>query len=145
MAKLTAKQEQFSHLLANGMSQTDAYKNAYNAESMSEQVIWNEASKLANHHEVSIRVSEIQADIRKELKVTAESITKELEEARMVAAAKEQGAAMVSASMGKAKLHGLLVDNVVVKDELRDKVRAIAESQDANEAAQRYADSLKEL
>jgi phage terminase small subunit len=43
--------------------------------------------------------------------VTVESLTKELDEARLHALKDEKGAsAAVAAIMGKAKLHGLLVD-----------------------------------
>jgi hypothetical protein len=39
-----------------------------------------------------------------------DSLTAELEEARSVAMAEKQASAAVSATMGKAKLHGLVVD-----------------------------------
>ena len=47
--------------------------------------------------------------------MTVESLTIELEEARALAKAEGQGAAMVAASNGKAKLHGLLIDKTEVK------------------------------
>ena len=110
MANLTAKQEQFAHLVANGMAYNAAYREAYNPDTMSEKHVNNKASELANRGDIGGRIAQIQADIREKLMVSKESVTRELEEARLVAAAKEQGAAMVSASMGKAKLHGLLVE-----------------------------------
>ena len=57
---LTAKQEKFVRNLIQGMSQREAYKNSYDAENMSDKVIDNEASKLFNSHEISVRYKELQ-------------------------------------------------------------------------------------
>lgn len=57
---LTAKQEKFVRNLVKGMSQREAYKNSYDAENMSDKVIDNEASKLFNSHEISMRYKELQ-------------------------------------------------------------------------------------
>ena len=57
---LTPKQEKFVRNLIQGMSQREAYKNSYDAENMSDKVIDNEASKLFNSHEISIRYKELQ-------------------------------------------------------------------------------------
>jgi phage terminase small subunit len=42
--------------------------------------------------------------------VTIHSLTDELEEARAIAIAEKQSSAAVTATLGKAKLHGLLID-----------------------------------
>ena len=57
---LTPKQEKFVRNLIKGMSQREAYKNSYDAENMSDKVIDNEASKLFNSHEISVRYKELQ-------------------------------------------------------------------------------------
>jgi hypothetical protein len=69
--------------------------------------------------------------------VSVDSLTQELEEARKLAMSDEKGAsAAVSAIMGKAKLHGLLIDKkqltgedgkpLIPEDSPRERARAIA-------------------
>ena len=53
------------------------------------------------------RVAELQSKAAERTVVTIEALTAELEEAREVAKKEGQGSAMVAATMGKAKLHGL--------------------------------------
>ena len=56
---LTAKQEQFVQNIIEGMSQADAYRNAYNAKRMSDNAIYREASLLMSNPKVAQRLSEI--------------------------------------------------------------------------------------
>ena len=58
--KLTAKQEAFCQAIADGMTQADAYRAAYNAEKMSDKVIWVKASELMANGDVSVRVAELK-------------------------------------------------------------------------------------
>lgn len=69
---LTAKQEKFVRNLIKGMSQREAYKNSYDAENMSDKVIDNEASKLFNSREISIRYKELQDSLDKHTIMTAQ-------------------------------------------------------------------------
>ena len=69
---LTAKQEKFVRNLVQGMSQREAYKNSYDAENMSDKVIDNEASKLFNSHEISMRYKELQDRLDKHTIMTAQ-------------------------------------------------------------------------
>lgn len=85
------------------------------------------ASRLNAKEHIQARIEELQSEIREELGVTVESIVEELEEARIHALKDEKGAsAAVSASMGKAKVSGLLVD----KTELTGKDGAAIEVDD---------------
>jgi hypothetical protein len=70
-------------------------------------------------------VEKLQQEHRERHSVTVDSLTQELEEARLVATAEGQGAAMTSATMGKAKLHGLLVDKNEIKADLNVQVSKI--------------------
>lgn len=54
--KMTAKQERFADNLIKGMTQSGAYREAYDAENMSDKAVWNEASLLAGHPGVAVRV-----------------------------------------------------------------------------------------
>ena len=59
--KLTAKQEKFAQCLADGMTQADAYRSAYNASKMKPETIWSKASELMADGKVTARVTELRA------------------------------------------------------------------------------------
>lgn len=58
---ITGKQERFARRLADGDTQSDAYRSVYSAGSMNEATVWSEASRLARHPEVAARVAELKA------------------------------------------------------------------------------------
>lgn len=68
------------------------------------------AKELLDNGKIAARIKVLQQRQVKRHDVTMDSITEELEEARGIAKITLQPSAMVSASLGKAKLHGLLVD-----------------------------------
>jgi len=53
---LTAKQAKFAANLAEGMSQAEAYRNAYDAENMAPETIHSHASRMAARDKVRTRV-----------------------------------------------------------------------------------------
>lgn len=57
---LTDKQEKFCLNIVNGMTQADAYRDAYDAENMADDTIYAEASKLMDNHKVATRVQELR-------------------------------------------------------------------------------------
>ena len=113
--KLTVKQEGFVQDVFTGIYLAQAYRNNYNTENMADKTVWEAASRLMADSKVTARLIELQEVASERNQVTVKSITDELEEARMVAAGEAQGAAMTAASMGKAKVNGLLVDKVDAK------------------------------
>jgi hypothetical protein len=93
---------------------------------------------------VAARLRELQERTAAKAEVTRDSILAELEEARVMAKKNGQPAAAVSASMGKAKLVGLVVDRKEVgapgefadledmtSDELREHFAALVRSLEA--------------
>ena len=56
---LTAKQEKFVQNIVNGMTQVDAYKDAYSANKMSDNAIYREASLLMKNPKVAQRHKEL--------------------------------------------------------------------------------------
>ena len=56
---LTPKQEKFIQNIVSGMSQRQAYKDAYNAENMTDESIDVEACKLFNDTKISLRYQEL--------------------------------------------------------------------------------------
>lgn len=111
MAKLTEKQEAACQAYIEcGGNQSEAYRQAYDAENMKPETIWSKASELFANGKVAARVLELQAGHAERHNVTVDTITKELEENRAVGLAEGQSAAMTAATMGKAKIHGLVTD-----------------------------------
>ena len=108
---LTAKQEAaVQAYIENGGNKSDAYRSAYNAENMQDTTINVKACELFKKGNVAVRVLELQEEHRQRHNVTVDTLTQELDEARDVAKEESQPAAMTGATMGKAKLHGLISD-----------------------------------
>lgn len=113
---LTPKQEAFALAYVETGNASEAYRRAYNAVNMKPEVIANKASALLKRGDVRVRVEMAQAKAIERHETTVDDILRELEEARALAAGgdKPQPAAMVAASMGKAKLLGMLTDKTEV-------------------------------
>ena len=112
VSKITAKQEAFSLAYVETGNASEAYRRAYDVRPDTKpESIWREACRILASEIVAARVMELQDAARERAMVTVHGLTAELEEARLLAMTDEKGAsAAVSAIMGKAKLHGLLVD-----------------------------------
>jgi len=107
----TSKQESAAQrYVENGGNRSEAYRHAYDAENMSEKAMFVEASRLFQNPVVALKVLELQAEHRERHKVTVDTITTELDEAKKLAKDEKQPAAMTGAIMGKAKIHGLVTD-----------------------------------
>lgn len=99
-----ARHERFVHLLFEGKSADKAYVEAgYKANR-------HNAAALAREEHIATRLAELQSKVAERTLVTVQSLTDELEEARAIAVAEKQSSAAVAATMGKAKLHGLLIE-----------------------------------
>lgn len=124
MPKLTPKQERFVQEYFKTSNQRKSYQHAYNAEGMSDNAVDREACLLLKNPKVAQRLAEMQERVAKKAEVTVETISDMLDQAFAKAAQDDKGsAAMVAAAMGKAKLHGLIVE----KKEDVTKRRASAE------------------
>ena len=74
---------------------------------MSINTIHVKACELKKTDKVTVRIQELEAEHRERHNMTVDDLIKELEEARQMGADTESASAMVSATMGKAKLLGL--------------------------------------
>jgi len=94
---------------------------AYNAKKMANASINVNACNLLKNTNVALRVEELQAEAVKRNAITVDDLIRELEEARDAAlsAPTIQTSAAVAATMGKAKLLGLLTDKVAATVETR--------------------------
>ncbi len=70
--KLTPKQERFIQNIVSGMSQRQAYKDAYNAENMANDTIDNKACKLFNSDKIRARYEELIKMLDNKAILTAE-------------------------------------------------------------------------
>lgn len=74
--KLTARQEKFCQGIADGLSQSDAYRGAYNTGKMSVKTIWEYASRLADNSKVIARLRELRDSLaEKQLWTREKSVT----------------------------------------------------------------------
>ena len=60
---LTSKQESFAQAVADGLTQSDAYRQAYDAENMKAEAIWVKASELAANGNVTVRIQELREQV----------------------------------------------------------------------------------
>ncbi len=112
---LTPKQEVACQAYVETGNKSEAYRRAYNTENMKEETIWRKAVELFANGKVAARLNALRAEHRRAHDVTIKSLTEQLEEARALAMANGQAGAAVQAIMGKAKLHGLLIDKREVR------------------------------
>src|SRR5215217_2081989 len=104
----TARHEAFAQNVASGMALVEAYEQAgYDRND-------GNAARLKGNDRVTARIRELQDEAKERTLVTIQALTAELEEARQLALEVSNPSAAVSATMGKAKLNGLLVDKAEV-------------------------------
>lgn len=75
---LTPKREKFVQNLISGMSQREAYRNAYDASRMKDATIDRRASELAQNGEIRARLTELQAEFTERALYTREQAVKDL-------------------------------------------------------------------
>lgn len=115
-SKLTPKQERFAQVYVETSNASEAYRQAYDVQPDTLPTsIWVNASKTLSDAKVAQRVMELQETNRDKHSVTVESIAAEYEEARFLGKTEKQASAMVSATTGKAKLYGLIIDKADTK------------------------------
>ncbi|OTU22115.1 terminase small subunit [Acinetobacter pittii] len=107
--KLTPKQENFCQLFIELGNASEAYRQAYDADSMNENTVNREAKRLLDNPKIATRLELIRKEHQTRHNLTVDDLLQELEEARKAAFEGErvQVSAAVAATMGKAKLLGL--------------------------------------
>lgn len=108
MKKMTPKQEAFAQLVAGGVNQSDAYRQAYNTSRMKAATVNREAKALIDNPKIATRVDEIRAPVIEKVRYYLEDAMMEAEQARQLALADPKGAAAaVAATALKSRLNGL--------------------------------------
>lgn len=72
MQKLTAKQDKFARLVAEGKTQAEAYREAYDCQKMADKTIWERASFEASKDKVKTRIAELKKEFTKNLDLTSQ-------------------------------------------------------------------------
>lgn len=103
------RHERFAQLQAKGKTADEAYAEA------GFKPHRGNASRMSANESVRARVAALQERAAVKIEVTMETIAKQLDEDRGLAHAEGQAGAAVAASLGKAKLFGLLVDKAKVE------------------------------
>ena len=108
--KLTPKQERFCQVYIETGNASEAYRQAYNASRTKPEVVAVKASQMLANGKVAVRIDALRALHQKRHEITVDDLVAELEEARKLAFETEKAAAAVQATMGKAKLLGLVIE-----------------------------------
>ena len=110
---LTVKETRFCQEYASSESSnsaSEAYRAAYSCENMNNASIRKEASRLLAKPRLATKIQRLRDSTAKRCELNADSIIIKLEAAYQLAMANDQTAAAVQASMGMAKVAGLIVD-----------------------------------
>jgi len=117
---LTLKQEKFVQAYIETGNASEAYRQAYDVSPTSKpNTVEKRACELLKNGKVAGRVAELQATHQQRHEITVDTLVAELEEARALAIKTEAPSAMVSATMGKGKLLGLIVDKSEIDGRLK--------------------------
>lgn len=104
---LTAKETAFAQAFVETGNQSEAYRRVYKSDTMKPTTINRKAKEVADREHVAAYIAELQGEHRQRHNITVDDLVDELEEARKVGKNEGSAAAMVSATMGKAKLLGM--------------------------------------
>jgi hypothetical protein len=110
--KLTLKQETFVNALLETGNQYVAYCRAYECENMSRGAIDVEASKLARHPKVSLRLRQFRESKTAEAILTLEAHMRELQSLRDAARTAGQLSAAITAEVKRGELMRFYVKQV---------------------------------
>lgn len=112
---LSVKQEKFCKLYIELGNASEAYRRSYDAKRMKPDTVAVKACELLKSGKVAVRIKELQKALQMKHEVTVDSLTQQYDEDRKFAKQLKNPSAMVSATTGKAKLHGLLKDKAEVE------------------------------
>lgn len=114
---LTAKQMKFAALVTKGLSQSDAYRQSYNAVRMTDQQVWTEASRLRKHPKVSRMICDILEAARIEGVDNAARAFNDLLWGIEEAFRDRNWTAYAALMRQRLQIHGVLKDRLVVSEE----------------------------
>ena len=108
--ELTPKQTAFCHKYIEMGNASKAYRNVYNCSKSKPQTVGRKAKELLDNGKIAAKINELRKRHQKRHEMTVDELSAQLDEDRSFARQNGHSAAAVSATMGKARLFGLLKD-----------------------------------
>ncbi|QEQ88659.1 terminase small subunit [Pseudomonas sp. p99-361] len=105
--RFTDKMELFCLAYVETGNASEAYRRSYNTSNMADKTAQREGYNLLQNSLVQARIEELRIKVMERHEITVDTLLAELEEARLLGKETGKASAMVTASMGKAKLLGL--------------------------------------
>ncbi|MFY0996145.1 terminase small subunit [Pseudomonas juntendi] len=105
--RFTDKMELFCLAYVETGNASEAYRRSYNTANMADKTAQREGYNLLQNPLVQARIEELRIKVMERHEITVDTLLAELEEARLLGKETDKASAMVTASMGKAKLLGL--------------------------------------
>jgi len=133
---LTPKQEVFCQAYIETGNASEAYRRVYSPKGKPATVN-RSAHEVLENPKVAARLAELKDAQKERHHVTVDSLLLELEEARKVGIATGRAAAMVAATMSKAKLLGM--EGSTPDDETPTSVKVTVQVQDARRGSRDQA------
>lgn len=113
--KLTPKQEAFCLFYIETGNASEAYRRAYDAANSKPETVNRTAKELLDNPKIAARCDSLRSANAEAHQVTVDTIRQMLIEDRVFARDHETPAAAISATLGLAKLYGLLTDKQDVR------------------------------
>ena len=126
LPQLTPKQLAFVQGILQGMTASDAYRHAYNAENMASNAIWTNAAKLKADTKVALWLQRAAAENLVECKVTLDNHTAELDRLSRLAETAGAYGASIKAQELRGRANGLYVDQIKTDTGQADVLQALA-------------------
>ncbi|MFJ4113724.1 terminase small subunit [Pseudomonas sp. NPDC089758] len=105
--RFTDKMELFCLAYVETGNASEAYRRSYDTSKMADKTAQREGYNLLQNPLVQARIEELRIKVMERHEITVDTLLAELEEARLLGKETGKASAMVTASMGKAKLLGL--------------------------------------
>lgn len=103
---LTSKQEAFAQAIADGMTQADAYRAAFDAQKMKAETIHKRASELMTNGEVTGRVQQLRGELSAKALWTRGKSVEALVGAYEIAQSQKNASGMTAAVKELNAMHG---------------------------------------
>ncbi len=110
--QLTPKQELFAQMVASGKSQSEAYRESYNADKMKDSTIWSNASRLMENSKVLARIEDIRATARERASYTLSEHLERLDKLSREAEKEGRYSEAIKAEELRGKASGFYTDKV---------------------------------
>jgi phage terminase small subunit len=108
---LTPKKEAFAQAMVTGISQSDAYRSAFNVgEATKAATVHKRASELMADGEVTGRIAELRKPVAEIAQITLKTHLDDLLRLRNMAAKEKQYSAAITAEVARGKASGVHVE-----------------------------------